>query len=516
MVLDDSTETRCCGDCWTGPGSPPRWWHRCSPAGEFLGRRRGQLRPDAPVGTIHDADLHERLSGLADQAATTLQNLELLEKVSHLAWHDALTGLPNRRLFEDRVEQELVRSRRVGEPVCMFFVDLDHFKTVNDTQGHAAGDDLIRQVSQRLVDTVRRQDTVARVGGDEFAILLPGLADQLSIDQLAQRSLEAMSTPVRRVRRGGGDVGLHRHRHGPRPRRLLRRAAQPGRRGHVPGQEPGPQLLPDVLGTVVNASSGRLAIDERTLQADLVHALDHASSSSSTSPTSTSARPQVVGVEALVRWRHPTLGVLEPSSFISMAERSEIIVALDSWVLEQACRQVRIWLDHGLDPLRLSVNLASRDLSNPGLVDNVARTLEETGLDPSLLELEITERVVVDSSGPAKREHRAAPPPGRPVHHRRLRDRELLVEPDRLVPGQHAQDRPVLRPGPRSRRRQQHARLGHHLHGRAAGPRLRGRGGRDLAAEPCPPAAWMHHGPGVLLQPPAGRGRHRDDDDRYR
>src|SRR5208283_3658175 len=122
--------------------------------------------------------------------ATALQNLELLEKVSHMAWHDDLTGLPNRRLFRDRVEQELVRSRRVGEPVCLFFVDLDRFKSVNDTKGHAAGDDLIQQVSGRLLDTVRRQDTVARVGGDEFAILLPGLSDQFAIDQLARRSLE--------------------------------------------------------------------------------------------------------------------------------------------------------------------------------------------------------------------------------------------------------------------------------------------------------------------------------------
>jgi EAL domain-containing protein (putative c-di-GMP-specific phosphodiesterase class I) len=155
-------------------------------------------------------------------------------------------------------------------------------------------------------------------------------------------------------------------------------------------------------GSVVNASSGRLAIDDRTLHADLIHALDHSEFFLLYQPYIDLRTSQVVGVEALVRWRHPTLGVLEPSSFISMAERSDIVVALDTWVLEQACRQVRTWLDQGLDPLRLSVNLASRDLSDPSLFHNIDRTLEETGIDPSLLELEITERVVVDSSGPAK------------------------------------------------------------------------------------------------------------------
>ena len=370
--------------------------------GEFLGVIAANFGPDGAVETIRDPDLHERLLGLADQAATTLQNLELLEKVSHMAWHDALTGLPNRRLFEDRVEQELVRSRRVGEPVCMFFVDLDHFKTVNDTKGHAAGDELIQQVSQRLVDTVRRQDTVARVGGDEFAILLPGLSDQLSIDQLAQRSLEAMSTPFMVFGEEvatSASIGIAMAPdHGDSYDELLSRADEAMYRAKSRGRN----AFQMFSGSVVNASSGRLAVDEPTLQADLIHALDHSEFFLLYQPYIDLRTAQVVGVEALVRWRHPTLGVLEPSSFISLAERSEIVVALDTWVLGEACRQLRTWLDDGLEPLRLSVNLASRDLSNPSLFDNIDRTLEETGLDPSLLELEITERVVVDSSGPAK------------------------------------------------------------------------------------------------------------------
>ena len=369
--------------------------------GELLGVITANFDHDAPV-TVRHAGLHERLSGVADQAATALQNLALLEKVSHMAWHDALTGLPNRRLFEDRVEQELVRSRRVGEPVCMFFVDLDHFKTVNDTLGHAAGDDLIRQVSQRLVDTVRRQDTVARVGGDEFAILLPGLSDQLSIDELAQRSLEAMSTPFdvfgEEVATSASIGIAMAPDHGDSYDELLSQADEAMYRAKSLGRN----AFQMYSGSVVNSSRGRLAVDDSTLKADLIHALDHDEFLLLYQPYIDLRTTRVVGVEALIRWNHPTLGLLEPSSFISLAERSAIIVALDSWVLEQGCRQLRTWLDRGLRPLHLSVNLASRDLSDPELFDNISRTLTETGIDPSLLELEITERVVLDRFGPAK------------------------------------------------------------------------------------------------------------------
>jgi diguanylate cyclase (GGDEF)-like protein len=370
--------------------------------GEFLGVVSANFGPDSPNTAIHDPDLHERLAGLADQAATTLQNLELLEKVSHMAWHDSLTGLPNRRLFEDRVGQELVRSRRVGEPVCMFFVDLDHFKTVNDTMGHTAGDDLIQQVGQRLVDTVRSQDTVARVGGDEFAILLPGLADQLAIDQLAMRSLQAMSAPF--IVFGeevitSSSIGIAMAPdHGDTYDELLSHADEAMYRAKGRGRN----AFQMYSGSVVNTELGRQAIDERSLYADLVHALDHDEFFVLYQPYIDLRTAQVTGVEALIRWDHPTLGTLEPSSFISLAERSDVIVALDTWVLEQACRQARAWLDKGLPPLRLSVNLASRDLSNPELFHNIDRTLEETSIDPSLLELEITERVVLDRSGPAR------------------------------------------------------------------------------------------------------------------
>ncbi|HEV3132345.1 MAG TPA: EAL domain-containing protein [Acidimicrobiales bacterium] len=371
-------------------------------AGEFLGVIAANFGTDTPLASIRDADLHERLSGLADQAATALQNLGLIEKVSHMAWHDALTGLPNRRLFKDRVEQELVRSRRVGEPVCMFFVDLDHLKSVNDTLGHAAGDDLIQLVSDRLVDTVREQDTVARVGGDEFAILLPGLSDQLAIDQLAQRSLEAMSAPFlvfgQEVETSASIGIAMAPDHGDTYDELLSRADEAMYRAKARGRN----AFQMYSGSMVDPDQGRLVIDERTLYTDLVHAIEHDEFFILYQPYIDLRTAEVVGVEALVRWHHPTHGTLEPAAFISMAEKSDIIVALDTWVLEETCRQARAWLDRGLAPLRLSVNLASRDLSNPDLFANIDRALEETGIDPSLLELEITERVVLDKTGPAK------------------------------------------------------------------------------------------------------------------
>ena len=341
-----------------------------------------------------DRDLKNRITGLADQAVTALQNARLLEEIRHLAVHDALTGLPNRRLLEDRAGQELIRSKRTGESVCMFFVDLDRFKHVNDTLGHAAGDELIQEVARRLCETVRRQDTVARLGGDEFAVLLPGLGDPVAIDQLARRALESLNRPYliagQEVHTSASIGVAVAPLHGETYDELLSNADAAMYRSKGLGRN---------TFQMFDADEAEAPVGTLQIETELHHAIERGEMFVLYQPFIDLQTASVVGVEALARWRHPTKGVLEPDSFIPIAEESNLIVGIDSWVVGQACHQIRGWAEAGLPTLRIAVNVSSRDLASDDFVMAVEHALTDTGIDPSLLELEITERVVMDEIG---------------------------------------------------------------------------------------------------------------------
>ena len=349
---------------------------------EFLGVLTANFE-GVPATAVRNPDLHRRITALADQGVTALRNVDLLERISHVAWHDSLTGLPNRRLLEDRVEQELARSRRLGESLSVFFVDLDRFKTVNDTLGHAAGDELVRQVGRRLVATVRRQDTVARLGGDEFAVLLPQLAEPAAIDHLAGRCLGALRAPYeifgRRVDLSASIGIASAPAHGDSYDELLRRADEAMYRSKARGR--------DTYTTYSEAAPGNDGVD---LARDLAHAIDAGELFVLYQPFVDLATTRVIGVEALVRWRHPVLGVLEPRTFIPAIDDTDMVVSLDSWVLDQACRQVRTWIDTGIRTLRLAVNIAPRDLADHDFPRSVLATLRDHRIDPGLLELDVT------------------------------------------------------------------------------------------------------------------------------
>ncbi|MHB1583496.1 MAG: putative bifunctional diguanylate cyclase/phosphodiesterase, partial [Acidimicrobiales bacterium] len=358
---------------------------------EFLGMVAADY-DDRPAAELRgDRDLHQRLQALADQAVMALQNSWLLDQVGHLAWHDALTGLPNRRLLEDRVHQEIERAKRVNEPSTMFCLDLDRFGRINEAFGHAAGDDLLREVAQRLRTLVRRQDTISRLEGDEFAILLPGLADLSATAALADRILDTLQRPYAvggHEMHTSASIGVAMYpEHGDTYDDLLSHASDAMHRAKAAGR-----------GTFRIYSPSTTTSDVH-IEAELRQALDRNELFVLYQPYVDLRTGDMVGVEALVRWRHPARGVLEPGVFIPQAEETDLIVTVDDFVLRESIRQMRRWEDAGVDLQRLSVNVSTRDLVNPKFTDRVLGILREHGVPPERLEIELTERVVLDADG---------------------------------------------------------------------------------------------------------------------
>ncbi|MFQ5873833.1 MAG: diguanylate cyclase domain-containing protein, partial [Dehalococcoidia bacterium] len=307
------------------------------------------------------------------------------ETVRHLAYHDVLTDLPNRTLFKDRLTLALAQARRNKQMLAVMFLDLDRFKVVNDTAGHPEGDQLLQSVGKQLKELARESDTVARVGGDEFTLLFPGITRVEDAVAIGERILKSLQQP--RVLAGHEfhittSIGITIYPDDSEDAEtLLRnadiamyRAKEEGRNNY--------QLYTPAMNIQI---AERLALEN-----DLRHGLEREEFVVYYQPQVNLKTSQIVGMEALVRWQHPDRGLVLPMEFIPVAEETGLIVPLGEWVLRTACAQNRAWQEAGLPPLRVAVNLSAHQFQRRNLRETVAQVLKETGLDPHWLQLEIT------------------------------------------------------------------------------------------------------------------------------
>jgi diguanylate cyclase (GGDEF)-like protein len=311
-------------------------------------------------------------------------------RLEYQASHDSLTGLPNRSLLRDRIEQALVKARRDGHLVAVVFVDLDHFKLINDSLGHHVGDRLLLEVADRLVACVRGHDSVARQGGDEFVLVLTEMHDENEILVIVSRLLEAISQPWIDDGQEYGlscSVGVSCHpRDGDDPDALLRSADAAMYQAKASGRSTYHFYTPEL----------NRAISERLeLENHLRHALERDEFRVYYQPRVEVASGRIVGAEALLRWACPDRGIIPPDSFIAIAEETGLIIPIGEWILQEACRQNSAWQRAGLPRIGVSVNLSPIQFRHVGLVSSVAAALAQAELDPACLELELTESFVM-------------------------------------------------------------------------------------------------------------------------
>jgi diguanylate cyclase (GGDEF)-like protein/PAS domain S-box-containing protein len=311
----------------------------------------------------------------------------------YLAHHDSLTGLPNRTLFNDRLQQSLIDAARRERVVAVLFMDLDRFKTINDTLGHEVGDVLLRAVSGRLKDCIRTGDTVARLGGDEFIVLLPDVGHVDDVGRIAQKILDVFDQPFTIDGReffvttsigitlypfDGKDVdGLVKNADV-----AMYRAKEQGRNSYQ----------------FYTAEMTAKAHENLALENALRGALDRQELVLHYQPVVDLASGEVSGMEALLRWRHPEQGLIMPQRFIPIAEESGLIVPIGEWALRTACLQAVAWQQQGYAPLRLAVNLSARQFYQRNLAEVIARVLQDSALDPAWLELELTESLLMQNA----------------------------------------------------------------------------------------------------------------------
>ncbi|MES9897815.1 MAG: EAL domain-containing protein [Sedimenticola sp.] len=327
------------------------------------------------------------------------------ERIKKLAYYDALTGLPNRSVFLDRLELALENAKRHNDLVAVMFIDLDRFKRVNDTLGHNVGDHFLTQVAKRLRNTIRTSDTVTklhkdddiplltRLGGDEFTLLLSRIRNANDVARVGQRILEDLRRPVRidgheLVLTGCIGIALF-PGDGEDADAILRNADVAMYQGKKRGRN---------QAAFYSASMNETALHVLTLEEELHQALRNSEFEVHFQPKVSIQTRKPVGAEALVRWHHPKHGMMLPGEFLPVAEETGLLGPISDWVLGETCKQIRCWADSGKQPLPISVNISNQQFNGDDLLIKLKRVLQESAIDPGLLELELTESIVMENA----------------------------------------------------------------------------------------------------------------------
>ncbi len=358
--------------------------------GEIWNRRKnGEVFPEwLAISAVKDLD--NQTSHYVGVFTDISQRKQAEARLDFLAYHDPLTQLPNRALFQIRCREALARADRHGYLVCLLFIDLDRFKTINDSLGHAIGDQLLQAAAERLAEGVRETDTLARLGGDEFTLLLDSLNDPQDGAAIAHKLITTLSQPFQLAGHLvyiSASIGISCYpRDGRDVQTLLKNAdaamyqtKQEGRNGH---RFFSTEMDAQAFESLVMSNSLRQALEKKEFELYYQPQVDLASG-------------RISGVEALLRWHHPELGLVAPSRFIPLAEETGMIGVLSDWALKTACQQAQAWRDAGIPLPRIAVNLSARQFRRPELGREIAAILEETGLEPTMLELEITESMMI-------------------------------------------------------------------------------------------------------------------------
>jgi diguanylate cyclase (GGDEF)-like protein/PAS domain S-box-containing protein len=363
------------------------------PSNGILIRRDGFETPiEDSLAPIHDTE------GQATGAVIVIRDVRgaraMRLEMAHSAQHDFLTGLPNRMLLNDRITQAIALGARQGKTVSLLFLDLDGFKHINDSLGHPIGDKLLQSVAGRLAQCVRRSDTVSRQGGDEFIVLLSEVGRSTDAAAMAKRILHSVAMPHSI---GGHDlhvtasIGLSVYPDdGLDAETLIKNADTAMYQAKEGGRQNYRFFKPEM---------NVRAVERQSVEEGLRRALERNEFQLYYQPKVKLRTGEITGAEALIRWTSQARGLVSPAQFIPIAEDCGLIVPIGNWVLREACRQARVWLDAGLPLGTIAVNISAAEFRSEGFLEGVFAALEETGLDPSVLELELTESVLMKHAG---------------------------------------------------------------------------------------------------------------------